>query len=86
MERVTVLFLAAVVSLCATQAVPVRTTKSSEIPAVIQLVEARSSQILRNKTEISQQAPASPAARFSEVSLLALQDFPDVLSPRAPPV
>jgi hypothetical protein len=82
-ERATILLLASVVSLCATQPLPARTARSSEVPAIIQLAESRCNQTISIKTEVAQPASGSPARALpAQASFLVPQNCSEVTVPR----
>lgn len=85
-RRITIAFLATVVSLCATHAVPLRAVRTEEIPAIIRLADARCEKSIEVKIARPLIVRSSLAVLFPEPLLSVVQVFPDAGPPRAPPV
>jgi len=85
-RRVIAAFLAAVVSLCATHAVPLRDSRSENIPVVIRLVESRCEKAIERKNASLCIVVRHFTPTFTKQLSFVPQVFLDAAVPRAPPV
>jgi len=85
-RRVIAAFLATVVSLCATQAMPLRDSRSENIPVVIRLADSRCEKAIERKNASPRITVAHFTPIFTEQFSFVPQVFLDAAAPRAPPV